>query len=212
MSKMPFGLCNAPSTYQRLMAGVLRGLIGRICLAYLDDVIVFSKKRANHIADLSAVLDRIRAAGLKLKPSKCALFREQVLYLGHVISAAGVSPDPEKLRVLREWPVPSKVREMQSFLGFINFYAEYLANATQLTAQLYDLTTGHKGDDPIKLSPQNFAAYSRLRPAFPGIANDQRVTWAPQRVNAADNIAKNNAPELNASVSTADRRGRYCSL
>ena len=163
MSKMPFGLCNAPSTYQRLMAGVLRGLIGRICLAYLDDVIVFSKKRANHIADLSAVLDRIRAAGLKLKPSKCALFREQVLYLGHVISAAGVSPDPEKLRVLREWPAPSKVREMQSFLGFINFYAEYLADATQLTAQLYDLTTGHKGDDPIKLSPQNVAAFEEIK-------------------------------------------------
>ena len=163
MSKMPFGLCNAPSTYQRLMAGVLRGLIGRICLAYLDDVIVFSKKRANHIADLSAVLDRIRAAGLKLKPSKCALFREQVLYLGHVISTAGVSPDPEKLRVLREWPAPSKVREMQSFLGFINFYAEYLADATQLTAQLYDLTTGHKGDDSIVLSPQNIAAFEEIK-------------------------------------------------
>ena len=171
MSKMPFGLCNAPSTYQRLMAGVLRGLIGRICLAYLDDVIVFSKKRANHIADLSAVLDRIRAAGLKLKPSKCSLFREQVLYLGHVISTAGVSPDPEKLRVLREWPAPSKVREMQSFLGFINFYAEYLANATQLTAQLYDLTTGHKGDDPIKLSPQNIDAFEEIK---------RRLCAAPQ--------------------------------
>ena len=163
MSKMPFGLCNAPSTYQRLMAGVLRGLIGRICLAYLDDVIVFSKKRANHIADLSAVLDRIRAAGLKLKPSKCALFREQVLYLGHLISVDGVSPDPEKLRVLREWPAPSKVREMQSFLGFINFYAEYLADATQLTAELYDLTSGRKGDDLIKLSKQNVASFEEIK-------------------------------------------------
>ena len=171
MSKMPFGLCNAPSTYQRLMAGVLRGLIGRICLAYLDDVIVFSKKRTNHIADLSAVLDRIRAAGLKLKPSKCSLFREQVLYLGHVISAAGVSPDPEKLRVLREWRAPSKVREMQSFLGFVNFYAEYLADATQLTAQLYDLTSERKGDDPIELSPENIAAFEEIK---------RRLCAAPQ--------------------------------
>ena len=171
MSKMPFGLCNAPSTYQRLMAGVLRGLIGRICLAYLDDVIVFSKKRTSHIADLSAVLDRIRAAGLKLKPSKCALFREQVLYLGHVISAAGVSPDPEKLRVLREWRAPSKVREMQSFLGFINFYAEYLADATELTAQLYDLTSERKGDDPIEMSPENVAAFEEIK---------RRLCAAPQ--------------------------------
>ena len=70
MVKMPCGLCNAPSTYQRLMSGFLQGLIGRICLAYLDDVIVFSKKRSNHISDLRSVLDRIRSAGLKLKPTK----------------------------------------------------------------------------------------------------------------------------------------------
>ena len=71
MQKMPFGLCNAPSTYQRLMAGILQGLIGRICRAYLDEAIVFSKKRAEHTANLRAVFDRIRSAGMKLKPSKC---------------------------------------------------------------------------------------------------------------------------------------------
>ena len=98
MQKMPFGLCNAPSTYQRLMAGVLQGLIGRICLAYLDDAIVFSKKRSEHSADRRAVFDRIRSAGLKLKPSKCSLFADQVLYLGHVISAAGVSPSRKAAR------------------------------------------------------------------------------------------------------------------
>ena len=79
LAKMPFGLCNAPSTYQRLMTSVLQGLIGRICLAYLDDVIVFSKRRADHIADLQTVLDRIRDGGLKLKPAKCNLVCEQVL-------------------------------------------------------------------------------------------------------------------------------------
>ena len=74
MMKMPFGLCNAPSTYQRLMMSVLQGLIGRICLAYLDDVIVFTKRRDKHVNDFRAVLDRIRDAGLKLKPAKCKLF------------------------------------------------------------------------------------------------------------------------------------------
>ena len=69
MVKMPFGLCNAPSTYQRLMTGVLQGLIGRIYFAYIDDVIVFSKRRTDHVADLRAVFDSIRAAGLKLKPA-----------------------------------------------------------------------------------------------------------------------------------------------
>ena len=74
MMKMPFGLCNAPSTYQRLMMSVLQSLISRICLAYLDDVIVFSKRRDEHVNDLRAVLDCIRDAGLKLKPAKCKLF------------------------------------------------------------------------------------------------------------------------------------------
>ena len=81
------------------MAGVLQGLINRICLAYLYDVIVFSKKRSKHAANLCAVFDRIRSAGLKLKPSKFSLFAHQVLYLSHVISASGVSFDPAKLRV-----------------------------------------------------------------------------------------------------------------
>ena len=79
MIKIPFGLCNAPSTYQRLMMSVLQGLIGRICLASLDHVIVFSKRRDEHVNDLRAVLDRIRDAGLKLKPAKCKLLCEQVL-------------------------------------------------------------------------------------------------------------------------------------
>ncbi len=105
MVKMPFGLCNAPSTYQRLIISVFQDLIGRICLAYLDDVIVFSKRRDGHVNDLRAVLDRIRDAGLKLKPAKCKLFCEQVLYLGHVISPANVSFDHAKLRALADWPV-----------------------------------------------------------------------------------------------------------
>ena len=74
MQKMPFGFCNAPSTYQRLMAGVLQALIGRICLEYLDDVIIVSIKRKEHAGDLRSVFDRIRTVRLKLKPSKCSLF------------------------------------------------------------------------------------------------------------------------------------------
>ena len=105
MQKMPFGFCNAPLTYQRLIVGVLQGLIGRICLAYLNDVIVFSKKRSEDASDLCAVYDRIRSTGLKRKPSKCSLFADQVLCLDHIISVAIVSPDPAKLRVLADWPL-----------------------------------------------------------------------------------------------------------
>ena len=134
--KKPFGLCNAPSTYQRLMTSVLQGLIGRICLAYLNDVIVFSKRRDEHVNDLRAVLDRIRDAGFKLKPAKCKLFCEQVLHLGHVILPAGVSADPVKLRVLADWPLPTTVRQLQSFLGVVNFYSDFIDEQTTLTSSL----------------------------------------------------------------------------
>ena len=120
MFKMPFGLCIAPSTYQRLMPIMLRGLVSRLCLAYLADVIVFSRRLPQHLDGLRAVFTRILGAGLKLKPSKCHLFRDEVLYLGHIINASGVSPDPAKLRVLSTWPVPATVRDIQSFLGFVN--------------------------------------------------------------------------------------------
>ena len=112
MAKMPFGRCNEPSTYQRLMSIVLRKLIYRICIAYLDDVIVCSKHKTSHLDALHSVLLRLRDAGLKLKPSKCQLFRDEVLYLNHVINASGVPPDPAKLRVLSSWPVPRTVKEM----------------------------------------------------------------------------------------------------
>ena len=152
---MQFGLCNAPSIYQRLISGVLQSLIGRICLAYFDHIIVFSKKRANHISDLCSVLDRIRSNSLKLKPSKCSLFSDQVLYLGHLISAAGVSPDPVKLQVLAEWPRLSTVGEMQLFLRFFNFYGDYIADYISFTLALYDFTANRKGDDTIRMFSDN---------------------------------------------------------
>ena len=155
MMKMPFGLCNAASTYQRLMMSVLQGLINRICLAYLDDVIVFSKRRDEHVNDLRAVLDRIRDAGLKLKLAKCKLFCEQVLYLGHIISPFGVSPDPAKLRMLADLPLPTTVRELQSFLGFVNFYSDFIDEQTALTSSLYDLTASRKVTESVHFTRED---------------------------------------------------------
>ena len=174
MIKMLFGLCNAPSTYQRLMSGVLQGLIGHICLAYLDDVIVFSKKRSNHIAELHAVFERIWFAKLKLKPAKCSLFPDQVLYFVHLISAAEVAPDPAKLQVLADWPKPTTFRVIQSFLGFVNFSVDYIADATELASRLYYFTTSTKGNDLVQLSAENIKSFEeiKLRPcAGPRLAH-----------------------------------------
>ena len=96
-NRMPFGLTNAPATFQRLMERCLTGLNLKICLAYLDDVIVFARTFEEMLEKLEAVLKRLGGHGLKLKPSKCKLFQTKLAYLGHVVSKDGVEPDPEKI-------------------------------------------------------------------------------------------------------------------
>ena len=99
---LPFGLTSAPATFQRLMEKVLHGLHWKTLLLYLDDIIVISPDFESHVERLEEVLERLRRANLKLKPSKCELLKKEVKYLGHVVSAGGVSTDPEKVEAVRE--------------------------------------------------------------------------------------------------------------
>lgn len=98
---MPFGLCNAPGTFQRLMECVLRGLTWQIALIYLDDVLVYFRTFEEHLHHLCLVFDRFRAAGLKLKPSKFHFGQQQVKYLGHVITSEGIQLDPAIIKVVQ---------------------------------------------------------------------------------------------------------------
>jgi hypothetical protein len=109
---MPFGLCNAPATFERLMESVLRNLQWKICLVYIDDVIVFGRDFRETLTNLEQVLVRFRDAGLILKPKKCELFRNQVKFLGHVVTQEGVICDPEKIEKVIHWPAPSKLKEL----------------------------------------------------------------------------------------------------
>ena len=93
---MPFGLTNAPATFQRLMESCLGEFHLSWCIIYLDDIIVFSQTPEEHLVRLQAVFDKLKAADLKLKPSKCELFRKQINYLGHVVGHKGVTTDPKK--------------------------------------------------------------------------------------------------------------------
>ena len=101
---MSFGITNAPATFQRLIESCLGELHLNWCIIYLDDIIVFSRTPQEHLHRLKAVCNKLKAAGLKLKPSKCDLFKQQMNYLGHVVSKEGVSTDPEKIKALTEWP------------------------------------------------------------------------------------------------------------
>ena len=110
--RMPFGLTNAPATFQRLMETCLGDLNLHWCIIYLEDIVIFSKDLACHLERLEAVFPKLEVAGLKLKPSKCELFRWQLAYLGHVISAQGVATDESKIEAIKNWPTPTNIMEV----------------------------------------------------------------------------------------------------
>ena len=114
---MPFRLCNAPATFERLMELVLVGLPWSVCLVYLDDIIVHAKTFDAAVQHLQEVFCRLRSASLKLNPDKCELFQRQVSYLGHLVSAYGVSADPNKVLAVMTWPIPKSKKGLRSFFG-----------------------------------------------------------------------------------------------
>ena len=137
---MPFGLANAPATFQRLMDMVLSGLNFMMCLVYLDDIVIFSRTVEEHLERLELLFERLRGANLKLKPSKCQFFKHEIVFLGHVVSAQGVSTDPEKVAAVRDWPVPTNVSEVRSFVGLCSYYRRYVRDFAQIAAPLHRLT------------------------------------------------------------------------
>ena len=125
---MPFGLCNAPATFQRLMDRVLGTLKWSSCLVYFDDIIVVGSSFGDHLRHIASVLMKLREAGLKLKPTKCKFFQKQVAFLGHIVSACGIATDPAKTEVIAKWPTPQSRKEVQQFLGLANYYRRFIKN------------------------------------------------------------------------------------
>lgn len=142
-NRMPQGVTNAPSTFQRLMEKCMGDLHLKEVLVFLDDIIVFSNSLEEHESRLLRVLHRLRDYGLKLSPEKCKFFQSSVRYLGHVVSEHGVETDPEKLSALKSWPVPQTLKELRSFLGFAGYYRRFINGYAALAKPLNDLTKGY---------------------------------------------------------------------
>ncbi|GBM89606.1 Retrovirus-related Pol polyprotein from transposon 297, partial [Araneus ventricosus] len=123
---MPFGLCNAPATFERLMETVLRGLTSEACLVYLDDIIIVGRTFQEHLNNIREVFQRLQRANLKLSPKKCRFFRKEVSYLGHIISADRVKTDPEKTKAVVDWPRPETLHDLRSFLGLCTYYRRFI--------------------------------------------------------------------------------------
>ena len=131
--RMPFGLKNAPSTFQRLMDNILRGVANEYCCVYMDDIIVFSVSLEEHMVRLRAIFTRLRNANLKVQLEKCDFLRKEVTYLGHVITNEGVKPNPEKIKCILSYPIPSTTTQIKSFLGLLGYYRRFIKNFSDIT-------------------------------------------------------------------------------
>lgn len=137
--RVPMGLKSSSPLFQRTMATVLRGLNWRSCLIYIDDLCVFSNSFDQHLVHLGEILDRFREAGLTLKLAKCKFAQEKVNYLGHVISKEGILPDDDKVRAVREFPIPRDLKGVRAFLGLTSYYRRFIPTYAKLASPLYAL-------------------------------------------------------------------------
>ena len=164
--RMPFGLRNAPATFQRFVDITLSGLTWKTCLVYLDDIIVFSKTPAEHMAHLDAVLHRLYRAGLTLNLKKCHFFKNTVDYLGHVIRPGQLSVAEKNTAALKDMKHPTTQTELRSFLGLCNVYRRFVKGFAKIAAPLNVLL--RKGETPQLdlLSPDQVIAFDTLRDAL----------------------------------------------
>ena len=121
------GISNAPPVFQRYVNIVLRGLLDRICSAYLDDILVYGRDFAEHVQNLRTVLRRLRFKGIKLRADKCHLFKEEIRYLGRLVSKHGHRPDPKDTEALDKFREPPRnIGEVRSLMGFLGYYRQYI--------------------------------------------------------------------------------------
>ena len=157
---LPFGLSNAPAVFQRLMNLVMVGLTWEQCLVFLDDILVISTTFKEHLQRLENVFWRLRSANLKLKPSKCCLFQVKVKFLGSVVSADGIEPDPDKVKAVADWPTPQNLTELRAFVGLANYYRRHVEEFSKIARPLTDLT---KKNRPFSWNDEQQAAFEELK-------------------------------------------------
>ena len=138
--RMPFGLCNAPATFQRAIQLVFRGMTWREVLTYLDDINVLGTGFENHLQNLCQTFERLRVNQLKLKPRKCKFFQTEVPFLGKLATRNGLAVDPKKIEAVVSWPIPTSKKDVESFLGFVNYHRSHIKDYASLAGPLYQVT------------------------------------------------------------------------
>ncbi|KAL4136285.1 hypothetical protein QTP88_007833 [Uroleucon formosanum] len=137
--KMAMGLKTSPCSFQRLMNNVMAGIVGIKCLVYLDDIIIYGKGLLDHNEKLRDVFERLRNHNLKIQPTKCEFLKQQCMYLGHIISENGIQPDPEKIKSVLQFPIPTSVKEIKSFLGLSGYYRKFIKSYSLISKPMTNL-------------------------------------------------------------------------
>lgn len=134
--RMPFGLKNAPATFQRLMNHILRKYINKICLVYMDDIIILGTSLQEHTENIKIIFNVLREHNLKVQLDKSEFFKKEVAYLGHVVSEKGVKPNPNKINAVKNYPIPKTQKEIKTYLGLLGYYRKFIPNFAKLTKPL----------------------------------------------------------------------------
>jgi Reverse transcriptase (RNA-dependent DNA polymerase)/RNase H-like domain found in reverse transcriptase len=136
---MPFGLSNAPNTFMRIMNQVLRPFLNKFVVVYFDDILIYSRNKEEHVDHVRQVLQTLRQNSLYVNPKKCIWMTDKLVFLGFVIAADGICPDTDKIKAIQEWPTPTIVTEVRSFLGLPGFYRRFIKNFSNITAPITEL-------------------------------------------------------------------------
>lgn len=158
--RMPFGLTNAPAIFQRQMNKILSGLIGKSCMVYIDDIVIYSRTESEHAKHIEEVFKRLRAAGLQLKPSKCSFGLKEIELLGYRVSAQGIQPLEDKVAAINTLKAPENVTAVRSFLGMAGYYRQCIPGFATLALPLTELT---KPKEPFHWGQEQQQAFDSLK-------------------------------------------------
>ena len=199
-TRMPFGLCNAAQTFQRLIDTVLRGM-PRV-FAYIDDILVFSPDPATHRDDLQELFDRLSAHGLVVRPEKCIFGQQKVRFLGLEVSPTGIRPTPDKVADLLHMPPPRNLTELRRFIGMINFYHRFVPRLASVLRPLHDLV--NRGRREFHWSSEHAAAYDNAKN---GLASASLLAFP--RCDAVTQVAADASEEAVGAVIQQFQSGRW---
>ena len=160
--RMPFRLCNVPMTFQRLMQNCLSELNLTYCLIYLDDVITFSMDEDDHLWQMRVIFDRFRVEHLKLKPSKCSLFRDEIVFLAHHVTKDGVQPSEEHVKAITNFPEPDSYTSIQWFGGMVGHFRCFIMHFARLVRPL----NNHLKGNASKLKAHKVTLSQKAKEAF----------------------------------------------